>query len=56
MDVQSFKRFPRNLFAALGVLFVLGLVTLALLTPPVWELKKGPVSVVRWPKSGPQTM
>lgn len=55
MDVQSFKRFPRNLFAALGVLFVLGLVTLALLTPPVWELKKGPVSVVRWPKSGPQT-
>jgi monofunctional biosynthetic peptidoglycan transglycosylase len=55
MDLQSFKRSPRNIFAALGVLFVLGLVTLALLTPPVWQLKEGPVSVVRWPKSGPQT-
>jgi monofunctional biosynthetic peptidoglycan transglycosylase len=55
MDLQSFKRFPRNLFAALGVLFVLGLVALVLLTPPVWQLKEGPVSVVRWPKSGPQT-
>lgn len=55
MDLQSFKRFPRNLFAVLGLLFVLGLVALVLLTPPVWELKEGAVSVVRWPKSGPQT-
>lgn len=26
----------------------------ALLLPPVWSLKAGPVSVLRWPKSGPQ--
>ncbi|HYX36128.1 MAG TPA: biosynthetic peptidoglycan transglycosylase [Oligoflexus sp.] len=55
MDLQSFKRFPRNIFAALLAILVLGLLTLACMTPPVWQLKQGSVSVVRWPKSGPQT-
>lgn len=55
MDLQSFKRFPRNVFAALLVCVLAGLVTLALMTPPVWKLSKGSVSIVRWPKSGPQT-
>lgn len=27
---------------------------LILLTPPVWELRKGPIEVVRWPKTGEQ--
>lgn len=34
---------------------LLVLLSLVLLTPPVWELKHGTISVVRWPKSGPQT-
>jgi monofunctional biosynthetic peptidoglycan transglycosylase len=55
MDFQSFKRFPRIIFAALLVLTLASLVALALLTPPVWELKEGSISIVRWPKSGPQT-
>jgi len=55
MDLQSFKRFPRNVFAALLVCVLALLVTLVLMTPPVWKLNKGSVSIVRWPKSGPQT-
>ncbi|WP_141736159.1 biosynthetic peptidoglycan transglycosylase [Oligoflexus tunisiensis] len=55
MDFQSFKRFPRNIFAALLVLILASLMALALLIPPVWDLKEGAISIVRWPKSGPQT-
>ncbi|MBC7661401.1 MAG: transglycosylase domain-containing protein [Chitinophagaceae bacterium] len=35
-------------FAALVVLSSV----LLLLTPPVWQLRKGPIEVVRWPKTG----
>ncbi|RYZ63969.1 MAG: hypothetical protein EOP09_16730, partial [Proteobacteria bacterium] len=27
---------------------------LLLMTPPVWQLKKGPIEIIRWPKTGAQ--
>ncbi len=45
------RRFLAALLASLGLL----LLTLVLLTPPVWKLEQGPIPVVRWPKTGPQT-
>ncbi len=37
-----------------GSLSLAVLIVLAVLMPPVWELKDGPIDVVRWPKSGAQ--
>ncbi len=42
---------PRALAGSAILLFL----ALALLTPPVWKLQEGPIPIVRWPKTGPQT-
>ena len=39
-----------GLAGCLGLSFLL----IALLSPPVWKLRHGPIEVERWPKSGPQ--
>lgn len=45
----------RQLFKVLAFAFVV-VITAAILImlPPVWQLRKGPVEVMRWPKSGPK--
>lgn len=35
-------------------LFVLLSAVTLILTPPVWELRKGPIEIIRWPKTGEQ--
>lgn len=40
-------------FLSVSFLALVGL-ALALLVPPVWTLKDGPISILRWPKSGAQ--
>ena len=34
---------------------LLGILLAIICIPPVWQLKSGPITVVRWPKSGEQT-
>lgn len=38
---------------AFSLLILLSAVAL-ILTPPVWQLRKGPIEIIRWPKSGEQ--
>ncbi|RYZ56562.1 MAG: hypothetical protein EOP07_12355 [Proteobacteria bacterium] len=48
---QDWKKLAVAFSFALLVLLCSGLL---LLTPPVWQLKKGPIEIMRWPKSGAQ--
>jgi monofunctional biosynthetic peptidoglycan transglycosylase len=52
MKERSFKKLAGLCAFALLVF----LCTFAvLITPPVWELRRGPIKIVRWPKTGEQT-
>ncbi|RZA22958.1 MAG: hypothetical protein EOP10_14040 [Proteobacteria bacterium] len=47
----AWKKLARTIVFAL---LVLTCALILILTPPVWELRKGPIEIVRWPKTGEQ--
>jgi monofunctional biosynthetic peptidoglycan transglycosylase len=49
-NFSQFGQIPIKTLIVFGCVLVLGV--LYLLTPPVWQMKQGPVTVTRWPKSG----
>ncbi|MCX6129143.1 MAG: transglycosylase domain-containing protein [Proteobacteria bacterium] len=54
MHLRRPFQFRPKLLIGLAMAVGLCLLVLALLTPPVWNLKRGPIMIERWPKSGAQ--
>ncbi len=48
---QDLKRWALGL--SFGFLVLLSAIVI-ILTPPVWQLRKGPIEIIRWPKTGEQ--
>ncbi len=48
---QDWRKLGKNLAFAL---LVAAFGTMLILTPPVWQLREGPIEIVRWPKTGAQ--
>ncbi|RZA12189.1 MAG: hypothetical protein EOP10_31805, partial [Proteobacteria bacterium] len=51
MKDGAWKKLAKTLVFAF---LVLACALILILTPPVWELRRGPIEIVRWPKTGEQ--